>query len=77
MQLVKQFVIQLSVNNVFKMKGMHGINPFIKMNPPLSYEVLINKSHDFGLENAGTVVSMGNLNKGDVRKKESDLDRAI
>lgn len=43
----------------------------------LAYEVLINNLRDFGLENVGTVVSMGNLNKGDVREKESDLSRAF
>jgi len=43
----------------------------------LAYEVLINNLRDFGLKNVGTVVSMGNLNKEDVREKESDLGRAF
>jgi len=43
----------------------------------LVYEVLINNLRDFGLQNAGNLVSMGNLNTGDVAENDSDLERAF
>ncbi|HUT84185.1 MAG TPA: flavodoxin family protein [Thermodesulfobacteriota bacterium] len=43
----------------------------------LVYEVLENNLKDFRLERAGNVVSMDNLEKGQVAEKEADLKKAF
>jgi multimeric flavodoxin WrbA len=44
---------------------------------PLVYEVLINNLHDFRLDLAGNIVSLGNLEKGQVAGREQDLRNAF
>ena len=44
---------------------------------PLVYETLISNLHDFRLHLAGNVVSLGNLEKGQVADKKQDLKNAF
>jgi len=44
---------------------------------PLVYEVLLNNLHDFRLDLAGNIVSLGNLEKGQVAGREQDLGNAF
>ena len=44
---------------------------------PLVYETLISNLHDFRLHLAGNVVSLGNLEKGQVADRKQDLENAF
>lgn len=43
----------------------------------LVYELLAKNLKSFGLEMVGSIISMGNLYKGDVAKREEDLNKAF
>ena len=44
---------------------------------PMVYETLISNLHDFRLQLAGNVISLGNLEKGQVADKKQDLKNAF